>query len=108
MTRTIRRFALVVSALMVMVAATVAAQEPSGAASAAGGLFGAEMLHDLVAAVIYSILGIIILMIGFKVLDIVTPFDLNKEIAEDDNPAAGVVVAGMMIALGIIVAAAIL
>jgi len=93
---------------MVMVVGVVAAQEPSGSANVARSLFGAEMLHDLIAAVVYSILGIIILMIGFKVLDIVTPFDLNKEIAEDDNPAAGVVVAGMMIALGIIVAAAIL
>jgi len=86
---------------MVMVAGTAAAQD------ADAGLFGPEMVHGLVGAVVYSILGFLILMIGFKVFDIVTPFDLNKEISEDDNPAAGIVVAGMMIALGIIVAAAI-
>ncbi len=101
MTRTIRRCALAVSALMVMVAGTAAAQETDG------GLFGPDMVHGLVAAVVYSVLGFIVLMTGFKVFDIVTPFDLNKEIAEDDNSAAGIVVAGMMIALGIVVAAAI-
>lgn len=101
MTRTVWRYGLAVWAIMMAAVGTAAAQDVEG------GLFGAEMVHGLVGAVVYSILGFIVLMIGFKVFDIVTPFDLNKEIAEDDNPAAGIVVAGMMIALGIIVAAAI-
>jgi uncharacterized membrane protein YjfL (UPF0719 family) len=61
-----------------------------------------------VASLVYSVLGIVILTLGFKILGWVTPFDLNKEISEDDNVAAGVLVAGMMIGLGIIIAAAIL
>ena len=101
MTRTIWRCGLAVWALMAIVVGNAAAQDDAGA------LFGPDMVHGLVGAGVYSILGFIILMIGFKIFDIVTPFDLNKEIAEDDNPAAGIVVAGMMVALGIIVAAAI-
>jgi hypothetical protein len=66
-----------------------------------------RMGKGLLEAIVYSILGLIVLLIGFKVLDFVTPFSLNKEIAEDDNTAAGVMVAGMMIALGIIIAASI-
>ena len=102
MTRKVWRYGLAVWAIMMMVVGTAAAQDVESS-----GLFGADLLHGLVAAVVYSVLGFIVLMLGFKVFDIVTPFDLNKEIAEDDNPAAGIMVAGMMIALGIIVAAAI-
>ena len=70
--------------------------------------FGKSLVEDLLALVIYSVLGLIVLLVGFKALDFMTPFSLNKEIAEDNNTAAGVVVAGMMIALGIIIAAAIM
>ena len=47
-------------------------------------------------------------LVGFKIFDWITPFSLNKEIEEKNNTAAGVIVAGIMIALGLIVAAAIL
>ena len=47
-------------------------------------------------------------MIGFKIFDLITPFNLNAEIEDKNNTAAGVIVAGIMIALGLIVAAAIL
>ena len=57
--------------------------------------------------VIYSILGIIVLVAGYKILCWIVPFDLNKELSEDDNPAVGVFVAGLFIALGLIIAAAI-
>jgi len=61
----------------------------------------------IIESVIFSVVGFIILMVGYKVFDIVTPFSLNKEIAEDDNTAAGIALAGVLIALGLIVAAAI-
>lgn len=74
---------------------------------AAEQMFGPELWKGLVHSIIYSLLGLVVLMISFKVFDMITPFDLNKEIAEDDNTAAGVAVAGIMIGLGLIVAAAI-
>ena len=51
--------------------------------------------------------GVIVLMVGYKIFDMVTPFDLNHQIAEDNNTAAGIAVAGVIIALGLIVAAAV-
>jgi len=69
---------------------------------------GRQFLHGVIGTIVYSALGLAVLLIGFKIFDIVTPFSLNREIAEDNNVAAGVVVAGIMIALGIIVAAAII
>ena len=70
-------------------------------------MFGPDLWRGLVHSIIYSLLGIVVLMVGYKVFDLATPFDLNKEIAEDDNTSAGVALAGIMIGLGLIVAAAI-
>ncbi|MAJ73222.1 hypothetical protein CMK13_09465 [Candidatus Poribacteria bacterium] len=85
----------------------------SGAIAAQQGVgnsysFWNELPLGLAAALIYSFLGIIVLMIGFKIFDWITPFSLNREIEEKNNTAAGLIVAGIMIALGLIVAAAIL
>lgn len=60
----------------------------------------------IIEGVVFSIVGLIILMVGYKVFDMATPYDLNRQIAEENNTAAGVAVAGVLISLGIIVAAA--
>jgi len=91
----------IASAQVAVVASGTAAQE-AVAVSDTGGHY----VWGIIGAIVYSILGMIVLLIGWKVFDKATPFDLNKEIAENKNAAAGIVVAGIMIALGIIVAAA--
>ena len=60
----------------------------------------------IVEGVVFSIVGLIILMVGYKVFDMATPYDLNRQIAEENNTAAGIAVAGVLVSLGIIVAAA--
>ncbi len=62
--------------------------------------------RDIILVVVFSIIGLIILMIGYKVFDWATPYDLNRQIAEENNTAAGIAVAGVLVSLGIIVAAA--
>jgi len=84
----------------------IAAQQ--GVGNSDNSSFWSGLPLGLVAALIYSFLGIIVLMIGFKIFDWITPFSLNREIEEKNNTAAGLIVAGIMIALGLIVAAAIL
>jgi len=91
-----------VSALLVGIASAARAEDAGFGDTVVG-----HFVQGMVGALIYSVLGIIILLIGFKIFDKATPFDLNKEIAEDNNAAAGIAVAGMLIALGVIVAAAI-
>ena len=97
-----KRVGFSVAALLVAIASVASAQD---AITVPG--IGAHYFWGILGAVVYSILGIIILLLGFKIFDKATPFDLNKEIAEDNNAAAGIAVAGMLIALGVIVAAAI-
>ena len=58
-------------------------------------------------SVLFSILGIVIYAIGFFVLDLLTPYQLWKEINEKQNTALAILIGSMAIGLAIIVAAAI-
>lgn len=80
----------------------------SGSSGAATPMLNLTVLVGLVIeSVVFSVVGLVILLIGYKIFDAVTPYHLNHEIAEDNNTAAGVAIAGLLIALGLIVSAAI-
>ena len=68
-----------------------------------------EWLHPGVigGTVLYAVIGVVVLWLAFAIIDKITPYDLWKEICEDRNVALAIVVAGMFIALGMIIAAAI-
>ena len=57
---------------------------------------------------IFAAIGIAAAVAGFKVFDKCTPGDLNKEIQENKNIAAGIVAAAVILGVCIIVAAAML
>lgn len=61
----------------------------------------------LIGSVIYSVIGIILVMIAFIVVDKITPYDLWKELIENRNQSLATVVAAFVLAIAIIVAAAI-
>jgi hypothetical protein len=52
-------------------------------------------------------LGVAVFAVGFAVADKLTPYDLWKELVEKQNRALGMVVGGVAVALGLIIAAAI-
>lgn len=58
-------------------------------------------------AVLYAVLGIIILVVAFVVVDKMTPYDLWKEIVEEKNVALALLVGSMSLGIAIIVAAAV-
>lgn len=60
----------------------------------------------LLVSLVYAILGMIFLMIAYKVFDLVNALEFTKEL-EKNNQALGTVVAGFFIAMAIIIAAAI-
>ena len=64
-------------------------------------------MNPIVSSIIYFVIGMIFCALGYKVFDIITPFDLNTEI-DDHNVAAGLAVAGIFISIAIVVSAAIL
>lgn len=59
------------------------------------------------AALVYALLGIVIFVVAFFVIDKLTPGTLAKELLEDQNTALGILMAGIAIAIAIIIAAAI-
>ena len=61
----------------------------------------------IVAALIYSLIGIAILCFSTKVFDWLTPGDMWKDIVVDKNLPLALTLAAMIIAVGNIIAAAI-
>lgn len=61
----------------------------------------------VVASILYSGLGILILLVSFWVIEKITPENLWKEILEKRNMALALMASAYMIALAIIIASAI-
>lgn len=59
------------------------------------------------ASVVYSLLGIFILVISFYVFNKLTPGTLRKEILEDQNNALAILGAAFMLSVALIISAAI-
>jgi uncharacterized membrane protein YjfL (UPF0719 family) len=62
---------------------------------------------NLLAAILFALLGIVIFVIAFVIVDKLTPGDLWHDIIRDRNTAMAIVMAGIAIGLSIIIAAAI-
>lgn len=63
-------------------------------------------MANLVWSSIYGIVGVMLLMIGYKIFEWITPFSVNDALAKDQNRAVGIVVGAIFIGIAIIVAAA--
>ena len=65
--------------------------------------FGAALL----ATAIFGLAGIVLMLSGFKLFDIMTPkIDLEKELGENKNVAVAIVVASVIIGIAMVVSAA--
>jgi uncharacterized membrane protein YjfL (UPF0719 family) len=65
-----------------------------------------SLLEAVEATFIFGLIGIVLAIIGFKLFDLVTPFNLEKEMCENKNVAVGILCAGIVIGICWIVAAA--
>ncbi|GFZ31140.1 DUF350 domain-containing protein [Clostridium zeae] len=61
-----------------------------------------EVLANLGLSLLFGLLGIVIMGIGYLVFDKLIPADFNKEL-ENKNTAVAIVIAGMLIGVAIIV-----
>jgi putative membrane protein len=66
-----------------------------------------NLLTNLLAAVLWSLLGIAIFVGAFVLVDRLTPGTMWKELIEDQNTAVAIVMGAIAIALAIIIAAAV-
>lgn len=63
-------------------------------------------VSHLIAAIIYSVLGVAVFWTSFVILDKLTPYDLWQEIVQKQNRALATVVGCISLGICIIVAAA--
>jgi uncharacterized membrane protein YjfL (UPF0719 family) len=61
----------------------------------------------ILGSILYSAIGVVIFLVAYKVMERFLPFNVDKELAEDQNTAVGIVVGSVMIGLAVIIASAI-
>ena len=66
-----------------------------------------DLVSDMGIALLFGLVGIVLLVVGYKVIDLLTPGDLGRQLCEDRNRNAGVIVASGVLSIGIIVTSAI-
>ena len=64
-------------------------------------------LEAVGSTMVFGLIGIVLAIIGFKLFDLLTPFDLEKEICQEKNVAVGIFGAAIVLGVCYIVAAAI-
>jgi putative membrane protein len=64
-------------------------------------------LAPVISSIVFALLGMVIYIVGFIVLDKITPYALWKEICEKQNVALAILVGASAIGLALIIAAAI-
>ena len=62
---------------------------------------------QMVAALVYAVIGLAIFGVAFVVVDRLTPYSLWKELIDEQNTALAIVVGAVAIGISIIVASAI-
>ena len=60
----------------------------------------------LLDASIFGVAGIALLIIGYYIWELVTPYNLRRELQENKNLAVAVVVAAFILGMAIVIAAA--
>ncbi len=63
-------------------------------------------LNSILAFLVYTLLGSGLMAVSFKIFDKLFKADIEKEIFENRNIAAGIVVAGLLIGVAVIAASA--
>lgn len=60
------------------------------------------VLNNLGLSAVFGLLGILVMAIGYIIFDKMIPLDFNKEL-EKNNISVGIVIAGLLIGIAIIV-----
>jgi putative membrane protein len=66
-----------------------------------------SLSKGVVGSLVYAIIGILMSVLSFKIVDAIIPGKLSRQIAEDRNVAIAIVAGSMILGICIIIAAAI-
>ncbi len=59
----------------------------------------------VLASVVFGLTGILLAVVGFKIFDLVTPFNLEREMCENKNVAVGILCGAIVLGICHIIAA---
>ncbi len=62
----------------------------------------------LLDVALFGLSGIVLLIVGYYLWEMITPYNLRREIHENKNLAVAIVAAAFVIGMGIVIAAAVL
>jgi putative membrane protein len=62
---------------------------------------------SILTSIVYGLLGLILLLIGYYIFEIITPWSVKEELISHRNPAVAMVVAAFILGMAIVIAAAI-
>lgn len=65
------------------------------------------LLHSLLAAGLFSLLGLLVFGFAFYLMVRLAPFSIRKEIEDDQNTSLGILMGSVIIGISMIIAAAV-
>jgi uncharacterized membrane protein YjfL (UPF0719 family) len=65
-----------------------------------------QLWHGVLESVLYSVIGIALAILAFKVVDWITPGELSKKIADEGNTALAILIGSLILGICIIIATA--
>lgn len=66
------------------------------------------LLRHVLAACVFSLVGVCVLAVAIWVMVRIVPFSMRKEIEEDQNTALGIIVGSIILGISIIIAASVM
>ena len=67
-----------------------------------------SLWRAIVDAALFGLSGIVLLIIGYYLWELITPYNLRREIHENRNNAVAIVVAAFIIGMAIVIAASLI
>lgn len=67
----------------------------------------APLWRMILDATIFGVIGIVLLILGYYIWELVTPYNLRRELQENKNIAVAVVAASFVLGMAIVVGAAV-
>ena len=64
-------------------------------------------IRPIFDSIVYSIVGTVVLVVAFWMIEKMLPFSMRKEIEEDHNVSLGIILGAFIIGLSLIISAAI-
>lgn len=71
-------------------------------------MFDQIIFAEFISMIFYSVVGMLLMFVAYKIIEILSPFPIVKEIEEDQNTSLAILIGSVFVAMAIIIAAVIL